>query len=181
MRRGYLIALIGVIIFAVFYSYYMGFLDIVNIVSVFNSPAEKVISVKPAPILRISDVNRVLEELETFPKSETYLKELISKREESVKDPFFPLAEEEVPEEKVEVKVAPSVKAVVEVPPPMRLEGIVEAGSKKVAILQIGNEKGILLGEGESWRGVKIIKIGKKNVVVVWKNVSKLLYLPEQR
>ncbi|GEM_PF-1755555 len=181
MRRGYLIALIGVIIFAMFYSYYMGFLDILNIVSFFNPPAKKVVFVKTAPILKESDVNRILKELETFPKSETYLKELISKREESVKDPFFPLSKEGFPEERVEVKITPPVKAVVEVPPPMRLEGIIEAGSKKVAILQIGNEKGILLGEGESWRGVKIIRIGRKNVVVVWKNISKLLYLPEQR
>ena len=178
MRKGYLIVLIGVLVFAGIYFYYMGFF---YISFMFGSSGKKVISIKPTPVLREEDVNRILRELESFPKSETHLRMLVAEREHSVKDPFFPTAGEETLEEKVEVRVTPPVKAVVEVPPPMRLEGIVESGSKRVAILQIGNERGIILGEGESWRGVKLIKIGEKNALVVWKGVFKLLYLPEQR
>jgi len=161
--------------FGVPYLYYSGLFDRF----VFEMPSiESRNDSKNFPKLSLQDIDRVLDILQDFPKSERYLKHLESKVHD-LKDPFF--LPYEPPIRKLEVDVAPARSAVMEVPPPMKLEGIVDVGTKKLAILMIGDEKGIILSQGESWKEIRVIKIEKGSVVLSWKNQMKFLRLSEER
>lgn len=175
MRKGFVWALIVSLAFGVTYFYYSGLLEGIF----FPNPLPKV-DIKPekTPILAEKDVIALIEVLRRFPKSEDYLKNLKAGALE-MRDPF--LLSAEPPVAKVEVKLDSQVGLVVEVPPPMKLEGIVDVGSKKIAVLQIGDEKGIVLAQGEKRGDVKVVKIERGRVVISWKNQLRFLELGESR
>ncbi|MCS7233861.1 MAG: hypothetical protein N3C62_05900 [Synergistetes bacterium] len=175
MRKGFLWAFIASLAFGSAYLYYSGFLE--DIFSPSSMPHAS-ISAERVTVLAEKDIDALIETLREFPKSEDYLKSIKPESLE-LKDPFLLVTDFST--NKLEVKVNPQSGLVVEIPPPIRLEGIVDVGSKKIAVLQIGDEKGVVLAQGEKRGDVKVIKIEKGKVVISWKNQLKFLEFEESR
>lgn len=176
MRKGFLWALIASLAFGITYFYYSGLLADFFSLSPLSPNVE--VNIEKIAVLTEKDVDALIEILRGFPKGEDYLKS-IKPGALTLKDPFLLLAGASV--NKVEVRVDSQTGLVVEVPPPMKLEGIVDVGSKKIAILQIGDEKGIILAQGEKRGDVMVVKIERGKVVISWKNQLRFLELEESR
>lgn len=177
MRRGFLWAFIITMGIGIPYLYYTGFFDEISLYFPSHSDSTSQVVADP-PKLSERDVDSLLSILKDFPKNELYIKSFEIKSGD-LKDPFFP--EEWLPSShKIEVEVSPSRGVVMEVPPPIKLEGIIHTGSKKLAVLSIGNEKGLILAQGETWKDIKIIKVEERGVVLSWKSQIKFLYIVEE-
>lgn len=175
MRRGFLWASLVAILLGLFNLYYFGYiteLPFLNTSSSFIAPRETV------PLISEGKIDALVNLVESFPKNEAHLKRVKVNLSE-LKDPFS--LEAKAPEEKVEVRVNQEGGLVVEIPPPIKLEGVVDVGSKKLAILQIGDERGIILAQGEKRGDIRVIKVERGKVVVAWKNQIKFLELEESR
>ncbi|MBC7331920.1 MAG: hypothetical protein H5T91_05805 [Synergistetes bacterium] len=176
MRRVLLLVLAAFLLLGISYLYYSGGLTVIFPFASYD--VSPVFNAESVPVVYEDKIDALIKVLEDFPKSEGRLKKMKVNLSE-LKDPF--LLEPENLEGKIEVKVNPEGNLVVELPPPMKLEGIIEVGSKRLAVLQIGDEKGIILAQGEKRGDIKVVKVERGRVVVVWRTQVRFLELEESR
>ncbi len=61
--------------------------------------------------------------------------------------------------------------------PTIVLRGIVVSGNVRIAVLDIGDKKGVIVKEGENVGEVRVVSIGDGKVVVKWRNERVVLNL----